>query len=96
MPFDSSNFPSLNPHPIYSLEGLAHWLQGKEGIYAYYNCTGKCLLGQYLSERLNGPWLPVGTELKDVPRELRIVSAREPWTFPAALARVEQLLEARR
>lgn len=90
---------------MYSLASLIAWLEQQPAEESYcYADNGKCLLGQYFSEK-SGKLVLVGSNdvcfaldkpdhwSKDVyfSRYFGLIACGRPWTFGAALARAKAL-----
>jgi hypothetical protein len=99
MPLDGDvkQFETETKPDVFSLEGLRDWLktQDKSTEYEYFNCEGRCLIGQYCAAR--------GVDWRDafltdrIPLELRLVSVAfgRRATFGAALSRCEAAIKNR-
>jgi hypothetical protein len=106
MPLDQRGFeiPNETKPEVFSLEGLRDWLtkQNPAMKYKYYDCSGGCLIGQYLIARtgksfFNGRQYGEGCiPLDAVPFEMRQVSLRKPCTFGDALSRCKDAIAARK
>ena len=101
MPFDSANFVETKPD-VFSLEGLAAWLekQPAEKRYCYLN-TGACLLHQYVAASglpiqamHSNCWISKDGTKHEYPRELNSVAVQE-CTFGGALRRTRRMLAER-
>jgi hypothetical protein len=94
-----------------SLRGFAAWLGTKDprGRYDFSNCRGECLIGQYMAflgipwgdapkSIMGGGWREVAytkvAESMFGPRRWHEVADR-PWTYGAALKRVQETLGER-
>ena len=90
----------------FTLPALVAWLRTKPGNETYcYMSNGKCLIGQYLKERcgISEPsvggenWRKSGSlDRYPLPVGWNAIAMYSPWTFSAALARAERLMEAGR
>ena len=77
-----------------SHSGFIAWLQRQppEAAYNFMDCSGNCLIGQYLGS-LGIGWVSGHTLHTPFYRSLQYVAVRTPHTFGAALKRAEKALK---
>lgn len=94
MPFDGNPANHVKVD-VFSVAGLAAWLETQEGAteYDFHNCDGLCLLDQYLTASGQaGRYLKLAL-LEVAPFfNLGDLACAEPWTYGAALDRCRALL----